>query len=190
MHELRKEFPQGIPPCGTDALRFTLASYLQQERAINMDVNRVVSYRHFCNKIWNAMKFTLRHTNMTSLPDVERLSGLALVEANMGLAERWILSRLVGFRRLGDLKYFSNRCFRHVLFNNATMGLLNFRLDQACLHCTIFSCTISVTHTWNFRKQDCTVRMVYHRISSIVRWLCCMQSWIFLCECSIRLCPT
>ena len=25
-----------------------------------MDVNRILGYRHFCNKLWNAVKFAMR----------------------------------------------------------------------------------------------------------------------------------
>ena len=40
-------------------MRFALCAYTAQGRDINLDVKRVVGYRHFCNKIWNAMKFSL-----------------------------------------------------------------------------------------------------------------------------------
>jgi valyl-tRNA synthetase len=53
-----KEFPNGIPECGTDALRFSLLSYMIQSN-INLDVKRVVGYRNFCNKLWNINKFAL-----------------------------------------------------------------------------------------------------------------------------------
>lgn len=94
--ELKREFPDGIPTCGTDALRFTLASYLQQGRQINMDVQRVVSYRHFCNKIWNAVRYALPLLETSSsVPSSLRASELAELKPSMGLADRWILSRLV-----------------------------------------------------------------------------------------------
>lgn len=52
----QKDFPTGIPECGTDALRFALLSYMVQS-SINLDVKRVVGYREFCNKLWNIVKF-------------------------------------------------------------------------------------------------------------------------------------
>uniref|UniRef100_A0A6P6YJE5 valine--tRNA ligase n=1 Tax=Dermatophagoides pteronyssinus TaxID=6956 RepID=A0A6P6YJE5_DERPT len=55
----QKEFPTGISECGADALRFALLSYLRAGKDINLDVNRVVAYRHFCNKLWNAAKFAV-----------------------------------------------------------------------------------------------------------------------------------
>ncbi|OQR90137.1 valyl-tRNA synthetase [Achlya hypogyna] len=80
--ELRKEFPQGLPTCGTDALRLTLASYLSQGRQINMDLQRVVAARHFCNKMWNAVRYAL-----PLLGSARR--DIASERAAMSLADRW-----------------------------------------------------------------------------------------------------
>ncbi|XP_014480884.1 PREDICTED: valine--tRNA ligase isoform X1 [Dinoponera quadriceps] len=57
----KRDYPQGIPECGTDALRFTLCAYTTQGRDINLDVLRIQGYRFFCNKIWNATKFALTY---------------------------------------------------------------------------------------------------------------------------------
>jgi valyl-tRNA synthetase len=57
---LAREFPQGFPECGADALRLTLAHYMAQTRAINLDVQRIVATRHLCNKAWQAARFVLR----------------------------------------------------------------------------------------------------------------------------------
>lgn len=55
----KSDYPQGIPECGTDALRFALCAYTSQGRDINLDILRVQGYRFFCNKLWNATKFAL-----------------------------------------------------------------------------------------------------------------------------------
>ncbi|TGZ52897.1 Uncharacterized protein DBV15_11843 [Temnothorax longispinosus] len=57
----KRDYPQGIPECGTDALRFALCAYTTQGRDINLDIFRVQGYRFFCNKIWNATKFALTY---------------------------------------------------------------------------------------------------------------------------------
>jgi valyl-tRNA synthetase len=57
----KQDYPNGIPECGTDALRFALCQYTSQGRDINLDVNRVQGYRFFCNKLWNATRFALTY---------------------------------------------------------------------------------------------------------------------------------
>uniref|UniRef100_A0A0K2UCH4 Valine--tRNA ligase n=1 Tax=Lepeophtheirus salmonis TaxID=72036 RepID=A0A0K2UCH4_LEPSM len=57
----KQDYPNGIPECGTDALRFALCSYTAQGRDINLDVLRIQGYRFFCNKLWNATKFALMY---------------------------------------------------------------------------------------------------------------------------------
>ena len=55
------DFPNGIPECGADALRFGLLAYTVQGRDVNLDLGRVVGYRQFCNKQWNAVRFALTY---------------------------------------------------------------------------------------------------------------------------------
>ncbi|XP_062454524.1 valine--tRNA ligase-like isoform X1 [Rhea pennata] len=85
----KSDFPNGIPECGTDALRFALCAYTAQGRDINLDVGRVLGYRHFCNKLWNGARFTLRALGPTYQPPASLQPRGAV-----GLAEGWIRSRL------------------------------------------------------------------------------------------------
>ncbi|XP_054834511.1 valine--tRNA ligase, mitochondrial isoform X2 [Eublepharis macularius] len=86
--EGQKGFPQGIPECGTDALRFALCSYSTQGDGINLDVAAVENASRFCNKVWNALKFTLAALGegFTPLAPEEFFPSSPM--------DRWILSRL------------------------------------------------------------------------------------------------
>jgi valyl-tRNA synthetase len=84
----KKQFPNGIPDYGTDALRFTFAALASTGRDIRFDLNRIEGYRNFCNKIWNAARFVLMNVE-----GHEIAQGPAAV-ASLNLPDRWILSRL------------------------------------------------------------------------------------------------
>ncbi|XP_039003140.1 valine--tRNA ligase, mitochondrial 1-like [Hibiscus syriacus] len=84
----RKDFPNGIAECGADALRFALVSYTAQSDRINLDIQRVVGYRQWCNKLWNAVRFA-----MSKLPDDYTPPSSINPEA-MPFCCRWLLSVL------------------------------------------------------------------------------------------------
>ena len=65
----KKDFPKGIPQCGTDALRFALCAYSGGGRDINLEILRVEGYRKFCNKIFNATKFAMLKLDETFVPE-------------------------------------------------------------------------------------------------------------------------
>uniref|UniRef100_A0A8D1G7B4 Valine--tRNA ligase, mitochondrial n=1 Tax=Sus scrofa TaxID=9823 RepID=A0A8D1G7B4_PIG len=84
----KKDFPHGIPECGTDALRFTLCSHGALGGDLHLSVSEVLSFRHFCNKIWNALRFILNALGEKFIPQpLEELCPTSPMDA-------WILSCL------------------------------------------------------------------------------------------------
>ncbi|MDI6784699.1 MAG: valine--tRNA ligase, partial [bacterium] len=74
---------------GTDAVRFTLSSLAAQGRNISLSEERIEGYRNFANKIWNAARLVLMNLDGKS----EIRNPKSEID-NLGLADRWILSRL------------------------------------------------------------------------------------------------
>ena len=94
----RKEFPEGIPAFGADALRFTMAALAGPGRDIKFDLQRAEGYKNFCNKLWNATRFALMNLQEFSPPppaggDARRAEGGTLPQPKTD-AEKWILAQL------------------------------------------------------------------------------------------------
>ncbi|KAJ6547205.1 tRNA synthetases class I-domain-containing protein [Mycena capillaripes] len=117
----KKSFPQGIPQCGTDALRFALCAYSGGGRDINLEILRVEGYRKFCNKIFNATKFA-----MLKLDESFIAEPCARPTGNESLVEQWILNKLN--IAVADL----NTHLHERNFMSATTAAYNFWLYELC----------------------------------------------------------
>lgn len=83
---IKKDFPDGIPSAGADGLRLSLAMFSGQGRDVKFSVPRVLGYRAFLNKIWNATRFALMNCGDEQV--------LPLNKATLSVADRSILSHL------------------------------------------------------------------------------------------------
>ena len=118
INDTKKEFPNGIPDFGTDALRFNFAIQASTGRDIRLDLRRVEGYRNFCNKIWNASRFIKMNTNDFELLDIN--------DANGHPIDQWIQSKFAG--TIDEIE----RQFNQYRFDLAATAMYEFVWNDFC----------------------------------------------------------
>lgn len=117
----KETYPEGLPECGADALRFGMLAYTLQGRNVNLDVNRVVGYRHFCNKVWQGTRFGLRYFG-----EGFTFPGSLNLSQPLAWEDRWILSKLTKCAEK------TNDGMKNYEFANCTTATYNFFLYELC----------------------------------------------------------
>jgi valyl-tRNA synthetase len=124
----RKQYPQGIAAYGTDALRFSFASFATQSRELRFDLGRVAGYRNFCNKLWNAARFVMLSLEQAPAPAASADASAAAIPLApaSAAADRWIRSRL------GATISAVDQAFDDYRFDFAATALYEFTWHEFC----------------------------------------------------------
>lgn len=117
--QTKKQFPDGIPAFGTDAMRFSFAAMATTGRDVRFDLQRIEGYRNFCNKLWNASRFVMMQTEGKDV-------GLDDSEQQLSVADQWILSALQSLTQEVTQQIDSYR------FDLAAKALYEFTWNQYC----------------------------------------------------------
>jgi valyl-tRNA synthetase len=116
----RRQFPDGIAPYGTDALRFTYYSLASTGRDIKFDIGRIEGYKNFCNKIWNAARYVLMNCENEDCGTANNSP------VELSLADRWIISKVQ--ETAADVA----RAVGNYRFDMASQALYEFIWNEYC----------------------------------------------------------
>jgi valyl-tRNA synthetase len=123
---VKKHFGKGIPAMGADALRFALAALNTGSSRIRLSIERVEGFRNFINKLWNASRFALMNLDGYDPERFEAQLGTPQGRAQLGMPERWILSRLQATAAAVDTALEAYR------FSDAANAIYHFVWDELC----------------------------------------------------------
>ena len=155
----RKEFPNGIPAFGVDALRFTYCALASTGRDIRFDMGRVEGYRNFCNKIRNATRYVLMQINSSEA------SVIPSEARNLNLPDCWILAKLQQTIQT------VHEHFANYRFDLLAQTIYEFIWNEYCDWYLEFSKPILTSNQFSEKQKQCTRKILLIVLETSLRLL-------------------